>query len=175
MSNIKFNSTTREIEITGSESFIESNFHQIQARLTGNLGKKKAKMPRQTGTDKEPLLSGKTGSPAIKIHGTSDISGSPDALPATEAEIREVPQAPRVARPPVRKYFNTLGKCIRSEDTSIDKSGRVDVLGQTPGELSVASLKEKFGLSDRQVEDIIKDAEKQGRVRKDPDGSYVWA
>lgn len=175
MSNIKFNSTTKEIEITGSESFIESNFHQIQARLTESLGKKKVKMSRKTGTDKEPLLSGETGSPMTETPRTSEISESLDELPAAQPEIREMPQAPRVARPPVRKYFNTLGKYIRSEDTSIDKSQRIDVLGQTPGELSVASLKEKFGLSDRQVEEIIKEAEKQGRVRKDPDGSYVWA
>jgi hypothetical protein len=174
MSNIKFNSSTKEIEIKGSESFIESNFYQIQALLIESFGGKKAKVSRQTRADKEPLLSGETREPITVALRASEISEAPEELPATKQEIHEVPQAPRVARPPVRKYFNTLGKLIRSEDTSINKSQHVDVLGRIPEELSVASLKEKFGLSEKQIEEIIKDAEKQGRVRKDLDGSYVW-
>jgi hypothetical protein len=171
MSNIKFNSSTKEIEISGSESFIESNFHRVQALLSESLGGKKASVSRQTRADKDPLLSGETLKEKLRI---SEIREASEELPATKPEIHEVPQATRVARPPVRKYFNTLGKYIRSEDTSIDKSQPVDPMGKIPEELSVASLKEKFGLSERQIEEIIKDAEKQGRVRKDLDGSYVW-
>ncbi|TRZ91692.1 hypothetical protein D4R89_02495 [bacterium] len=174
MSNIKFNLTTKEIEIKGSESFIESNFYQIKALLIESFGEKKAKVSRQTMAGKESLLSDENSEPITEVLRTSEMPEAPEELPATKPEIHEVPQAPRVARPPVRKYFNTLGKCIRSEDTSINKSQPVNVLGQIPEELSVASLKEKFGLSEKQIEEIIKDAEKQGRVRKDLDGSYVW-
>jgi len=174
MSNIKFNLTTKEIEIKGSESFIESNFYQIKALLIESFGEKKAKVSRQTMAGKESRLSDENIDPITEVLRTSEMPEAPVELPATKPEIYEVPQAPRVARPPVRKYFNTLGKCIRSEDTSISKSQPVDVLGQIPEELSVASLKEKFGLSEKQIEEIIKDAEKQGRVRKDLDGSYVW-
>lgn len=173
MSNINFNSTTGEIEIEGSESFIESNFHQIQALLIESFGDKKASETRQTRADKEPLFPGENMEP-MEAPGVAEITQAPEGLPAVAPEINEVPQAPRVARPPVRKYFNTLGKLIRSEDTSINKSQTGDVLGQIPGELSVASLKKKFGLSEKQIEEVIKDAEKQGRVRKDLDGSYVW-
>lgn len=174
MSNIKFNSTTKEIEITGSEAFIESNFHRVRVLLSESFGGEKAEMSGPTRTDKKPSLSGETREPMTEALRTSKTSEAPDELPATKPESHEVPQASRVARPPVRKYFNTLGKYIRSEDTSINKSQPLDALGQIPGELSVASLKEKFGLSERQIEEIIKDAEKQGRVRKDLDGSYVW-
>jgi hypothetical protein len=174
MSNIKFNSTTKEIEIKGSESFIESNFYQIQALLIEGFGGKKAKVSKQIKADKEPLLSGENREPTTEVLRTSEISEAPEELPATKPVIHEVPQAPKVTRPPVRKYFSTLGKCIRSEDTSINKPQTTDVIGHIPEELSVASLKEKFGLSEKQIEEIIKDAEKQGRVRKDLDGSYVW-
>jgi hypothetical protein len=174
MSDIKFNSTTKEIEITGSESFIESNFHQVEALLIESFGRKKAEVSRRTNADKEPALSGETREPITELLRTSDILEAPEELPAPKPETREVLQTPRVARPPVRKYFNTLGKYIRSEDTSINRSQPADALGQIPEELSVASLKEKFGLSERQIEEIIKDAEKQGKVRKDLDGSYVW-
>lgn len=174
MSNIKFISTTNEIEIAGSESFIESNFYQFRAMLIESFGGRKAKVSRQTRADKEPSISGETGEPIPEVLRTSHISEAPGELPATKPEIHEVPQMTNATRPPVRKYFNTLGKYIRSEDTSINKTQPVDTLGQLPEELSVASLKEKFGLSEKQIEEIIKDAEKQGRVRKDLDGSYVW-
>jgi hypothetical protein len=174
MSNIKFNSMTKEIEIKGSESFIKSNFYKIHELLIENFGVKKAKVSRQTKADKEPILSGEATEPTTEAIRTSDISDAPEELPATKPGIPEVPQAPKVSRPPVRKYFNTLGKYIRSEDTSINKSQTADVIGQIPEEISVASLKEKFGLSEKRIEGIIKDAEKQGRVRRDMDGSFYY-
>lgn len=174
MSNIKCNPMTKEIEITGSESFIEAHFHKIQALMIESFGEKKENASIPTGMDKEILLSSETKEPITEALRSAEISETPSELRATKPESSEAPQVPKVARPPVRKYFNTLGKLIRSEDTSINKSQPVDVLGQTPEELSVASLKEKFGLSERQIEEIIKDAEKQGRVRKDLDGSYIW-
>ena len=93
---------------------------------------------------------------------------------ATKPGVQEVPEAPKATRPPVRKYFNTLGKPIRSEDTSIGKNQAVGLIGRAPEGISIASLKEKFGLSQQQIEGIIKDAEKHGRVRKYLNGSYVW-
>lgn len=174
MSHIKCNPMTREIEITGSESFIETHFHEIQALMIESFVQKKENASIPTGTDKEPLLSSETTEPIREALRSAEISITPSELQTTRPESGEAPQAPKVPRPPVRKYFNTLGKLIRSEDTSINKSQPVDVLGRTPEELSVASLREKFGLSERQIEEIIKDAEKQGRVRKDLDGSYVW-
>ena len=174
MSIIKFNSTTKEIEIKGSESFIESNFYQIQALLIESFGVKKEKASRQTNADNEPLFSGENIEPITEALRTSEISEAPEELPATKPEIHKVPQAPKVPRPPVRKYFNTLGKYIRSEDTSINKSQAVDVIGHIPDEISIASLKEKFGLSEKQIEGIIKDAEKQGKVRRDLDGSFFY-
>ena len=38
MSSIKFNQLTREIELEGSESFIESNFDKIQDLLIESFG-----------------------------------------------------------------------------------------------------------------------------------------
>ena len=41
MPSIKFNQLTKEIEVKGSESFIESNFNKIQDLLVENFGVKK--------------------------------------------------------------------------------------------------------------------------------------
>jgi Mor family transcriptional regulator len=102
-------------------------------------------------------------------------AGAPKNLRGAKPGAREVGEAQMAKRPPVRKYFSTMGKPIRSEDTSIDKHQSGDVTVRTPDGISIASLKEKFGLSEQQVEGIIKEAERHGRIRKHQDGSYVWA
>lgn len=175
MSDIRFNPTSREIEITGSESFIEAHFHQVRALMIESFGEKKEKTSQHTGVNKDPSTSGETKELATEASKAVKSFDASKKIQAANTEEQETPPVPRVARPPVRKYFNTLGQLIRSEDTSINKSQPVDALEQTQEELSVASLRKKFGLSERQVEEVMKDAEKQGRVRKDHDGSYVWA
>jgi hypothetical protein len=48
MSNIKFNYLTKEIELKGSEFFIESNFDKIQDLLTESFGVKRKMISRKT-------------------------------------------------------------------------------------------------------------------------------
>jgi hypothetical protein len=50
----------------------------------------------------------------------------------------------------------------------------VEVVEQKPREISLASLKEKFGLSESKIGGIIRDAEKLGKIRKSLNGSYAW-
>ena len=160
MSGITFNQTTKEIEIKGPEPFIESNFQKIEDILKESLGTMKKKVSAKAKANKEILLSDEIQKPqTTKVMKASEISA---------------PERPTATRPPVRKYFNTVGKYIRSEDTSIGKNQTVGVIGRIPEGISIASLKEKFGLSQQQIEGIIKDAEKHGRVRKYLNGSYVW-
>jgi hypothetical protein len=174
MSGITFNQTTKEIEIKGAESFIESNFHKIEELLKESLATMKKNASGKTKANREILLSDELQKPqSTKVVRVSEIAAL-ETPAATKPGVQEVPEAPKATRPPVRKYFNTLGKCIRSEDTSIDKNQAVGVTGRTPERISIASLKEKFGLSQQQVKGIIKDAEKNGRVRKYLNGSYVW-
>lgn len=42
------------------------------------------------------------------------------------------------------------------------------------GKVSIESMKANLGLTEQQVMDILRDAEREGRVRRDADGSYVW-
>jgi|GEM_PF-1656254 hypothetical protein len=174
MTKIKFNSQTRETEISGSESFIKANFYKIQALLSESRGKKKGDQSQQDRTQKEMMSKGKTDKPKEGKRADSGAAEAQGSGATSEQTICEAKQASNGTRPPVRKYFNTLGKCIRSEDTSISQSDTLSVKEKIQTEVSVASLKEKFGLSERQIEEIIRDAEKQGRVKKDLDGSYVW-
>ena len=176
MNSIKFNQATKEIEIKGSESFIESNLDMIEDLLTESLGVIEAKGSTTTKSDEKPVLWVETVEPqdteAIKI---PDIIETTEIALATQQDIIEAPQEPKVKRPPVRKYFNTLGKLIRSEDTSINKNPVVNVIEQKPMEISIASLKEKFGLPESKIGGIIRDAERHGKIRRAQNGSYVWA
>lgn len=174
MSGITFNQSTKEMEIQGSESFIESNFHKLEDILKESFvtmnkkasGKNEANRGIRTADD---ILKPQTIH-AMRVSGIS----VPETPAASKPGAQEAPSATKASRPPVRKYFNTLGKPIKSEDTAIGKNQAVGLTGQTPEGISIASLKEKFGLSQQQIEGVIRDAEKHGRVRKYLNGSYVW-
>lgn len=176
MNSIKFNQATKEIELTGSESFIQSNFDMIEDLLTESLGVMKTKRSVATKSEEKPILWIETIEPhATEAINIPDVIESPSAVaPATQQDILAVLPEPKVKRPPARKYFNTLGQLIRSEDTSISKEQASDPIRQISQGISITSLKEKFGLSEQQLEVIIRDAEKQGRARRDLDGSYIW-
>jgi hypothetical protein len=175
MNSIKFNQATKEIEIKGSESFIESNFDMIEDLLAESLGVIKTKRSVTTISDEKPILWVETIDPhATEAITIPDVIETPEIAPAAQQNILEVSQEPKVKRPPARKYFNTLGKLIRSEDTSINKEQVSDPIRQISHGISITSLKENFGLSEQQIDVIIRDAEKQGRARRDLDGSYIW-
>ena len=175
MRSITYNQSTKEMEIKGPESFIESNFHKIENIIRESFVAMNKKASGKSTAKREIRLGDKIQKPK-PVQLKSACKSSASKIPAaTESRVREVPEAPKANRPPVRKYFNALGKCIRSEDTLIGKNQAVDPAGKSPEGISIASLKEKFGLSQQQIEGIIKDAEKHGRVRKYLNGSYVWA
>ena len=56
MSSIKFNYLTKEIELEGSESFIESNFDKIQDLMMNIFGVKRETVSRMTEIKQEPIL-----------------------------------------------------------------------------------------------------------------------
>jgi hypothetical protein len=171
---ITFNQVTKEIEIKGSKSFIESNFHRIEDKLKESLGTVKKNASEKAKANREILLRDEFQKPQTAKEMRATKIAALETPTVTKSGVQEVREAPMAPRPPVRKYFNTLGKQIRSEDTAIGKSQTVGLTGRTPDGISIASLKEKFGLSQQQIEGIIKDAERHGRVRKYLNGSYVW-
>jgi hypothetical protein len=50
----------------------------------------------------------------------------------------------------------------------------VEVVERKPREISIASLKEKFGLSEAKIGGVIRDGEKLGKIRRVMNGSYAW-
>jgi hypothetical protein len=168
MSSIRFNMATKEIEIDGPESFIKSNFSKIRDLLIESLGMRKPIAFRKTKKAEYPVLFiVSVETEIIEEIKISEESQAPEGLQANAPGIPDVPQETKRKRPPVRKY-------IRPKDRSSSNDQVVSLIQEIPEKISLASLKEKFGLTEQQIEVVIREAEKQGRIRKDMDGSYVW-
>jgi hypothetical protein len=168
MSSIKYNQLTKEIEVKGSESFIESNFNKIQDLLVESIGVKKMIVSGKTKTNQEPipLVKMKESQAGTEIKRRALPEASPIS-PATKSSISDSSDELKAKRPPLRKY-------IRKEGMPGHQRMVVEVVEQKPKEISFASLKEKFGLSESKIGGIIRDAEKLGKIRRVMNGSYVW-
>lgn len=158
MSGIKFNQFTKEIELDGSESFIESNFNKIQDLLVESFGVKKMIVARKTKATQEPIS-------FVKMQ---EVSEAASVSQATISTIPEISHEFKATRAPLRKYIRKVG--IPGQQRTV-----VEVVEQKPRELSLSALKEKFGLSESKIGGIIRDAAKLGKLRKGMNGSYVWA
>jgi hypothetical protein len=172
MSSIKFNQLTKEIEMKGTESFIESNFNKIQDLLVESFGVKEKMIYRETNLepDRGPISIVKNDELQASAEVRKpELSEALPTLPVRESSsIPEVSQEIKVNRPPLRKYIRYVGAPGHQKIS-------VQVIEKKPTEISIDSLKEKFGLSESKIEGIIRDAEKLGKVRRVMNGSYVWA
>jgi hypothetical protein len=168
MPGIKFNLLTREIDMNGSESFIESNFNKIQDLLDESFGVKEKMESGITKTNQEQISFVKTKTSQavaeIERHRSAEASRR---LPAVKTAIPEIAHDMGAKRPPLRKY-------IRKEGLPGHQRIVVEVAEQKPTEISIASLKEKFGLSESKIGGIIRDAEKLGKIKRVMGGSYSW-
>jgi hypothetical protein len=163
MPSIKFNYLTKETELEGSESFIESNFDKIQDLLIENFGVKRKMVSRMTKAKAVEVKESQADA-EIKRHELPEghqLSSSPKpSFPEISSELK-------AKRAPLRKY-------IRKEGIPGHERIVVEVVEQKPRELSLASLKEKFGLSDSKIGGIIRDADKYIKRKRVMNGSYVW-
>jgi hypothetical protein len=168
MPSIKFNLLTKEIEMKGSESFMESNFNKIQDLLGESFGVKDKMVSRKKMTNQDPIsfatMKAPQGGAETERHQLSQAS---QILPATKSAIPEIAHDLGAKRPPLRKY-------IRKEGLPGHQRIVVEVVEQKPKEISIASLKEKFGLSESKIGGIIRDAEKLGKIKRVMGGSYSW-
>jgi uncharacterized membrane protein len=170
MPGIKFNRLTKEISIKGPESFIDSNFNKIQDLLVASFGvKRKMTVSKKTKTYQEspPLVKMKKSHAGAEIRRNARSEASRISSAIESFIPAEISYELKAKRPPLRKY-------IRKEGMPGHERIVVQVAEQKPGEISIASLKEKFGLSESKIDGVIRDAEKLGKIRRVMNGSYVW-
>ena len=167
MPGIKYNQLTREIELAGSESFIESNFRKIQDRIVESFGVEKRLVSKETKRIYEAITVVKVreAQKDVKMPEPSEVSQiAAEAKPCISVLSQEV----KATRPPLRKYIRKVG--VPGHERTV-----VEVAEQKSPEISIQSLREKFGLTKSKIGGIIREAEKLGKVRRVMNGSYVWS
>jgi hypothetical protein len=163
MSSIKFNYLTKEVELKGSESFIESIFNEIQDLLDDNIGVKEmmvSTVSRKPKATREPMafMKMKESEPGTEIKG-QELSEVSQLSPAILSSVSAISHGVNAKRPPLRKY-------IRKEGVPGHQRIVVEIAEQKPREISIASLREKFGLSESKIGGIDRDAEKHMKGRR---------
>lgn len=156
-SRIRFNPVTKEIEIEGSEEFVKVYFNKIQEMILDS-SKEIVEEPRIEKV--RPVEKAKSVDfPQMQI----------DLAKAIEAMKKE-PKAVK-ARPPKKS------RKAKKKEPGVKKVTNVDAVvtliqGSTEG-ISTAELKEKTGLTEHQIWNIVNRASKEGKIRKMKRGVYA--
>ena len=168
MASIRFNQMTKEIVIEGSESFVESNLGKFKDLIFESLGVKKQRASLKTRRASKRLQPVEIPEQLIPNEIiVSEESAIAENVSTKESMIPEDLEGVKTSGLPIQER-------ILAEDGPINRDSVCSSTKEMPARLSLASLKEKFGLTERQIEKIIAEAEKEGRIRKDMDGTYVW-
>jgi hypothetical protein len=155
-SRIKFNPATKEIEIEGSEGFVTACFDKIQAIMSGNS---------EAITEVKKIRRGRKPKAVIE-------------LPEKKAKAEKVAPAkkePKVAKPGPKKNAKEARKVTKKEPGT-KRVTQIDMIvgfvqGSAEG-ISTAELKEKTGLDESQIWNIVNRATKLGKIRKVKRGVY---
>jgi hypothetical protein len=160
---IRFNLTTKEIEIEGSESFIDTLFNEIKELAAERSQVRNTRAERRDEDAPEGFWAERKDSKLIAA------TGKPELHETRKTETAEIQRDMKPLRPPVQKYI------LRKAGRTTTPDQIATLAKETAGKVSLVSLKDKLGLTEQQISGILREAEKQGMVRKDADGSYVWA
>ena len=168
MASIRFNQMTKEIVIEGSESFVESNFRKVKDLIFESLGVNKQRASLKTRRAAKRIQPVETPEQLI----LNEIIVSEESATAEDV-LKEEPAVPEDLEG-VNTSSLPIQECIMREDGPVNRDSVCSSAKEMPARLSLTSLKEKFGLTESQIEKIIAEAEKEGRIRRDMDGTYVW-
>jgi len=124
---IRFNPSTREIEVEGSETFVKTYFQILQAQLSGTGGQK----------------------------------GVAQARTKARPGVKAVKAGRRTGEKRVRKETQT--------------GAVIAMVRQNAEGTTTSELKDRTGLTERQIWSIVYRAEKQGIIKKTKRGLYVAA
>jgi uncharacterized membrane protein len=149
---IKFNPSSMEIEIEGSQSFVETYFDKIQSlilsvaqEVRAEPGTKKVRRQKKAGKAGKTVKAKKAGT----------------AKKARNAKKERKPVSGR-----------TRAGDRRSRGSS-NTDQVLDMIRENPSGVTTSELKAGTGLSEQQIWGVIYAAEKRGKVRKVKRGMYT--
>ena len=148
-SRIRFNPVTKEIEIEGSEEFVKAYFNKLQNMISG--------APEAVVEE----------SKAVKVRPVRKAKKEPKAVKA-----RPPKKEPKAAKPgPQKKAEKAAKKALGIRRITNVAAVLKLVQGSAEG-ISTAEIKEKTGLTERQIWGVVTRADKQGKIRTVKRGIY---
>ncbi len=147
---IKFNPSTMEIEIEGSQAFVETYFDKIQSLILSVAEEVREK-------------------PAVKKARTPKKAKAAKAAKRGKAVRGAKAEKARKAASGRKRDG---GRRVRGASNT-DKV--LELIRENPDGIGTSELKEKSGLSEQQIWGVIYAAEKRGKVRKVKRGVYTAA
>jgi hypothetical protein len=167
MPKITINLGTKEIAIEGPEPFVDDYLGTIKEIMMASFKPHKQQEVSLRRRNERPEIPTKVVTPEITEMPTAkQVRRRRKRYPDTPSP--EILQAITPESPPVRKYI------LRKAGMETAKEPIANVTQGGAGRVSIEAMKENLGLTEQQVMEILRDAEKEGRVRKAEDGSYVW-
>ena len=154
-SRIRFNPVTKEIEVEGTELFVKTYFGKLQAMISGPSPKTAAikKVPRAV-----------RATPAKKAEKKPTVVKVP--------RVRKAKKAPRAVKPTVAKRVRKAVKKAPAKKRVTNIDTIVGLIQGSPEGISTAVLKEKTGLAESQIWNIVNRASKIGKIKKVKRGVY---
>ena len=177
MNIIRFNVVTREIELAGEEAFIEANFPLIL-----DIAGRRKDVPLSSSpiaTETQTVKAYDEGQKVHKLREASPSQPRPEKAVHTKSMVDALPA--QVAKPTTGKFIlrrartpHAAEQVPKPMDTPMSAVVDQTVSSTQKSHLSIEALKQNLGVSDRQIEKIIQEAEREGRIRRDTEGRYVW-
>ena len=157
-SRIRFNPGTKEIEVEGSESFVKAYFKKLQEMVFAPVKK---------------TVTAKKESRAIKAAPAKKTEKKVKAAKASPA--KKAKKGPKAAKAgPVKKVSKAAKKKLVGKKIN-NMASVVELIQVSTEGISTSELKEKTGLSERQIWSIVNRASKKGKIRKTKRGLYSAA
>ena len=154
-SRIRFNPVTKEIEVEGTEEFVKTYFDKLKAMISG---------PSQETVTIEKELKAVKAVPKKKA--------AKKSMSAKAPRVNKAKRTPKAVKPAIAKKVRKTGKKAPGEKRVTNIDAVVSFIQGAPEGISTAELKEKTGLSERQIWSIVNRATKQGKIRQAKRGVY---
>ena len=156
-SRIRFNPVAKEIEIEGSESFVKTTLDRLLVMISGP-SQKTVTIKRQPKAVKA-VPEKKAEKPRM----------------AKAPRVTKAKKAPKAVKPAVAKRVRKTVKKAPAEKRVTNIDAVVGLIQGAPEGISTAAIKEKTGLAESQIWNIVNRASKEGKIRKVKRGVYGGA
>jgi hypothetical protein len=157
-SRISFNPVTKEIEVEGSERFVKAYFNKLQAMISGPAKKPVTAKKKPKAIKAAPA---KKAEKKVKVAKTSPV--------------KKTKKKPTAAKPRPVKKVSKAAKRKPGGKKITNMASVVELIQASKEGISTSALKEKTGLSERQIWSIVNHASKEGKILKAKRGLYSAA